>query len=207
MQGKPDASDPDFDSANGVLRNLRGFTGSRQLDRFERRQALRALIDLTLNPVRGNFDQSHLQTIHRRIFDQIYPWAGELRRMNIARQGSYPFALVQFIQRNLDRTFSQLESEGHLKGLGVRAVVDRAGFYLGELNTLHPFREGNGRTQREFIHELALEAGYTLDWSRVSQKQMYEASALSHNLGKSAALTEVIQLALLPRRRTQVPNV
>jgi len=46
-----------------------------------------------------------------------------------------------------------------------------------------------------------------LDWSRVSQKQMYEASALSHNLGKSAALTEVIQLALLPRRRTQVPNV
>jgi cell filamentation protein len=205
MQGEPDVLDPHFDSANGVLRNLRGLTDQRQLDRFERRQALRALIDLTIDPVRGNFDQPHLQGIHKRIFAQVYPWAGELRRANIARQGSYPFALVQFLQRNLDRTFSELASEGHLKGLAVRSFIDRAAFYLGELNTLHPFREGNGRTQREFIRELAMEAGHTLDWSRVSQKQMYEASALSHNLGKSAALAEVIRSALLPRRRARVP--
>jgi cell filamentation protein len=207
MHGKPKDADPHFESANGVLRNTRGLTDQRQLDRFERRQALRAQVDIEFNPIRGNFDQSHLQAIHQRIFGAVYPWAGELRRVNIARQGSYPFALVQFLQRNLDRTFSELASEGHLKELGVRSFVERAGVYLGELNTLHPFREGNGRTQREFIRELAMEAGHTLDWSRVSQKQMYEASALSHNLGNSAALAEVIQSALLPRRRTRVPNL
>jgi cell filamentation protein len=196
MQGKPDAIDPHFDSANGILRNLRGFTEPRQLDRFERRQALKALIDLAINPVRGNFDQIHLQAIHKRIFAQVYPWAGELRRVNIARPASYPFALIQFMQRNLDRTFAQLDAEGHLKGLGVTGFVDRVAFYLGELNTLHPFREGNGRTQREFIRELALEAGYRLNWSLVSQKQMYEASSLSHNLGKTSALAGIIRAAL-----------
>ena len=196
MKGEPNAIDPHFDSANGVLRNLRGLTDPRQLDRFEGRQAFKALIDLTINPVFGNFDQVHLQAIHQRIFAQVYPWAGELRRVNIARKGSYPFALVQFLQRNLDKLFSQLASEGHLKGLGVRSFVDRAAFYLGELNTLHPFREGNGRTQREFIRELALEAGYKLNWSLVTQKQMYEASSLSHNLGRTSALAEVILAAL-----------
>ena len=207
MRADPGTIDPHFDSANGVLYNLRGIKDQKELDRFESGRALKALIGITINSIRGNFDQSHLQAIHQRIFGAVYPWAGELRRVNIARQGSYPFALVQFLQRNLDRTFSELASEGHLKELGVRAFVVRAGVYLGELNTLHPFREGNGRTQREFIRELAMEAGHTLDWSRVSQKQMYEASALSHNLGKSAPLAEVIQSALLPRRRTRVPNL
>ncbi|MGD0733141.1 MAG: Fic family protein [Terracidiphilus sp.] len=196
MQGKPAVTDPHFDSANGVLLNLRGFTERRQLDRFERRQALKALIDLAINPVRGNFDQSHLQAIHKRIFGQVYPWAGELRRVNIARQGSYPFALVQFLQKNLDSMFGRLASEGHLKALGVRSFVERAAFYLGELNTLHPFREGNGRTQREFIRELALVAGYRLNWSLVTQEQMYEASSLSHNLGKTTALANVVGAAL-----------
>jgi cell filamentation protein len=205
-KGNPNADDPHVDASSGVLRNLKGFVDQRKLDNFERREAAIAIYDLELHPVRGNFDQPHLQAIHKRIFAQVYPWAGELRKVNIARQGSYPFAMVQFLQRNLDSFFSELASEGHLKGLGVRSFVERAGVYLGELNTLHPFREGNGRTQREFIRELALETGHTLDWSRVSQKQMYEASALSHNLGKSASLAGVIQSALLPQKRRRVPT-
>jgi cell filamentation protein len=205
LKGEPENADPHFDSVHKVLLNLHGVTEQRQLDRFEKTQALRALVDLTINPVRGNFDQAHLQAIHKRIFENVYPWAGELRRVNIARKGSYPFALVQFLQRNLDRTFSDLASEGHLKGLGVRPFVDRAAFYLGELNTLHPFREGNGRTQREFIRELALDAGYILDWSRVTQKQMYEASSVSHNLGRKSALAATILAALESPKGKRLP--
>jgi cell filamentation protein len=196
IAGSPSAPDPHFDYFAGVLRNLGSFTDQAKLDKFERRRTAAAIYELELNPVRGNFDQPHLQAIHKRIFEKVYPWAGELRRVNIARQGSYPFSLVQFLQRNLDGTFSQLASEGHLKGLGARSFIDRAGFYLGELNTLHPFREGNGRTQREFIRELAMEAGYKLNWGLVTQKQMYEASSLSHNLGRTSALADTIQTAL-----------
>ncbi len=203
MKGNPNAADPHFDSASGILRNLRGFTDQGQLDRFERRQALKALIDLEINPVRGIFDQGHLRAIHRRIFEQVYPWAGELRRVNIARPASYPFALIQFMQQNLDQLLVSLASEGHLRELDAEPFMDRAAVYLGELNSLHPFREGNGRTQREFIRELALEAGYKLDWSRVTQKQMVDASVLSHNLGRNSSFAAVIRSAFVacPKRR------
>jgi cell filamentation protein len=199
-------SDPHFDDANGILRNLRGFTKQALLDRFERKQSFAALIDLELNPVHGRFDQAHLQAIHRRIFEKVYPWAGELRRVNISRPASYPFTLIPFLQRNLDEVFAKLASEGHLQALTAAAFVDRAAVYLGALNTLHPFREGNGRTQREFIRELALEAGHILDWSRVTQKQMVEASILSHNLGHQSGLAAVLRSALIPTQRGRKPR-
>jgi cell filamentation protein len=197
MTGKPPAVDPHFDQRNEILLNVPGITDHGKLDRFERRQAMQALIELELDPMRGRFDQAHLQAIHRRIFGRVYPWAGELRKVNIARPASYPFALVQFLKTNLDRTFAALAAENHLKELPADNFIERAAFYLGELNTLHPFREGNGRTQREFVRELALDAGFRLDWSRITQEQMYEASSLSHNLGKNSQLTAVLRLALV----------
>jgi cell filamentation protein len=195
VKDNPNEGDPHFDNATGVLRNLRGFTEQCKLDKYEGRCSAVALYELELNPVCGKSDQAHLQAIHKRIFEKVYPRAGELRKINISRPASYPFALVQFLQRNLDRTFETLVSEGHLKGLPMDLFVRRAAFFLGELNTLHPFREGNGRTQREFIRELALEAGYRLNWGLVTQKQMYEASSLSHNLGRTSALAATIQAA------------
>jgi len=126
--------------------------------------------------------------------------------VNISRPASYPFTLIQFLQRNLDERFARLASEGYLKALGAGAFADRAASYLGALNTLHPFREGNGRTQREFIRGLALEAGHKLDWSRVTPKQMVEASILSHNLGRNSELAAVIRLALEPVSREWKPR-
>jgi cell filamentation protein len=196
MRDRPPAGDPHFDEANGILRNVRGFTDQAQLDRFERRNAIKSLLRLERNPVRGQFDRVHLQTIHRRIFEQTYPWAGELRKINISRPASYPFARIEFMQKNLDATFEKLSTEEHLKSLQADAFANRAAFYLGELNSLHPFREGNGRTQREFIRELAAEAGFSLDWSQITQKQMYEASQVSHNLGRNSRFAELIRLAL-----------
>ena len=205
MNEKPGESDPHVERSSGVLRNLKGITEQSRLDKYERRFSAVALYELQLNPVRGNFDQAHLQAIHKRIFEKVYPWAGELRLANIARPASYPFTLVPFLQRNLDRTFSLLGAEGHLKGLDAGSFVDRAAFFLGALNTLHPFREGNGRTQREFIRELALEAGYSLNWSLVTQEQMYEASSLSHNLGRTSALGDIIRAALGGPKATRLP--
>jgi len=172
-----------------------------KLDKYERLRTAEAIYDLELNPVRGSFDQAHLQAIHRRIFEKVYPWAGELRRVNISRPASYPFTLIPFLQKNLDEIFAKLASEGHLQSLAAAAFADRAAVYLGALNTLHPFREGNGRTQREFIRELALEAGHILDWSRVTQKQMVDASIVSHNLGHQSGLAAVIRSALIPAQR------
>ena len=194
----PTGPDPHWDYANGILKNVRGLTDHEKLDKLERAQAFKALSRLEEVPVRGSFDKAHLQEIHRRIFESVYPWAGELRQINFSRAASYPFAMVQFMQGNIDKTFAELASENHLKGLDAEAFAGRAGHYLGELNTLHAFREGNGRTQREFIRELAAEAGHHINWARVSREQMYEASSQSHNQGNNAGLTAVIRASIEP---------
>jgi cell filamentation protein len=180
--------DPDWDYANNILKNVRGLADQKRLDKLERVEGYKALSRLEEAPVNGKFDQAHLQEIHRRIFEKVYPWVGELRQVNIARAASFSFAMVQFMQGNLDKTFSGLAAENHLKGLEADRFSGRAGHYLGELNTLHPFREGNGRTQREFIRELAAEARPRMNWNRVSQEQMYAASAESHNQGNNVGL-------------------
>jgi cell filamentation protein len=55
--------------------------------------------------------------------------------------------------------------------------VDRLTYYLGEVNAVHPFREGNGRTQRAFFEQLACDAGFTLNWQYLDAARNIEASA------------------------------
>ena len=70
--------------------------------------------------------------------------------------------------------------------------ANRAAYYLGELNAIHPFRDGNGRTQREFVRELALHHGYCLNWFHVSRDQMYKASQQSFHSGDNQGLEDAI---------------
>jgi cell filamentation protein len=67
---------------------------------------------------------------------------------------------------------------------------------MGELNAVHPFRDGNGRTQREFIRQPALRSRYTLDWSRVAREQVYEASQRSFQQGDNSGLEQLVRSAL-----------
>jgi cell filamentation protein len=200
MPANPLEVDPHFDTQHGVLRNLRGITDQERLDRFEAAEAAEALVRLSADPVKGAFDTAHLKAIHARIFQNFYPWAGEFRRVNMHRSGSYPFAVVQFLETNLKATFAKLAAENHLRGLDASAFSNRAAYYLGELNAIHPFRDGNGRAQREFIRELAAEAGYRINWGRVTREQMYAASIESHHRGKNAAFAALIAKAIEPPR-------
>ena len=193
--------DPHFDNLHGVLRNVPGLTTQAALDRFEAGEAAEALILLQINPTKGAFDTAHLKDIHARIFKKIYPWAGEFRQVNMSRSASYPFAVVQFMENNLKNTLAKLAAENNLNGLSVDEFAGRAAYYLGELNSIHPFREGNGRTQREFIRQLAAEAGFRINWSLVTREQMVEASIESHNLGKNGSFAALIGSAIEIRRQ------
>jgi cell filamentation protein len=192
--------DPHFNYEHGILENIPGFTDQDKLDKFERIEATRAILNLQIDPVKGHFDGAHIRQIHARIFQRIYPWAGQFRQVNMSRSASYPFAVVQFLEMNLDNMFSMLAEEKHLKGLDTATFASRAAYYLGELNSIHPFREGNGRTQREFIRQLASEADYRINWIRVTREQMYEASIESHSLGRNTALAALIGKAIEPKR-------
>jgi cell filamentation protein len=199
MANDPSGIDPHFDYLHGILRNIPGFTAQAILDRFEAAESAEALVRLQISPVSGSFDALHLKEIHKRIFQNIYPWAGEFRKVNIRRSGSYFFALVPFIEPNLENTLSNLASENRLKGLALDAFAERSAYFLGELNAIHPFREGNGRTQREFTSQLASEAGYRINWGRVTREQMYDASIESHNLAKNSSFAALIRSSIEPR--------
>ncbi len=95
--------------------------------------------ELALHPIAGNFDLAHLQAIHKHLFGDVYEWAGELRTVDIAKGHSY-FAHYAYLESSATPIFAQLTKEHFLAGLDVTAFSERAAYYLGEMNALHPFR-------------------------------------------------------------------
>lgn len=174
------AEDPYVYPGTRVLRNLWGTRDPVALASLEGKATTIALTRLRRNPVAGCYDLAHLQAIHKRIFDGVYPWAGQLRTVNIAKGGQM-FAPHQHIQSYLTAELAGLEREDYLRGLKRDRFLDRLAHYLGELNAAHPFREGNGRTQRAFLGQLARQAGHEIAWRRVGAQQNIEASRASHN--------------------------
>ena len=184
-----------YEYPNGVLRNRLGITDAEELNRIEAALTLLRLGQLEEQPVPGQFDLSHLRAIHRHIFQDVYEWAGELREVDIVKDNSR-FAHFRFLESSARELFDRLAQERHLRGLIVDQFVVRAAYYLGELNALHPFREGNGRTQRSFLSLLARAVGYDLAWERVAADEMIEASIQSlfraDNSGFERILTDII---------------
>ncbi len=158
------ARDPYLDEHSEVLRNRLGITDQAELDRVEATFSLVRAYELLEKPVAGNFDLAHLQAIHKRLFGDVYEWAGEIRTVDISK-GQTRFANFQQIESYAPEITRPLQREQLLRGLNIDTFSERAGHYLGELNVLHPFREGNGRATREFVGQLARGAGYAVDWS------------------------------------------
>lgn len=129
-------------------------------------------------PIRGRFGVAHIKKIHRYIFQDIYPFAGKFRTETI-KKGSTEFCKSQFIQENLEVIFGELKRDRLLKGLTADEFSQNAAYYLSEINMIHPFREGNGRTIREFIRQLALECGHIINWSLIGKETLLEATIIS----------------------------
>jgi cell filamentation protein len=155
--------DPYLDPASGVLRNRLGISDPQRLRMVEAGLTLAALADLGTRTLPGGYDLTHLGSFHREIFGDLYPWAGEIRVVGIAR--SDPFCLPQHIEAYSAEVFGALAKERYLRGLPRDGFLDRLTHYFAEVNAIHPFREGNGRTQRAFFRQLSREAGWPIDWS------------------------------------------
>lgn len=157
-----------------VLKNKIGIQDMEKLQRLERRLTMLRILELVDNPIQGKFDLQHLCLIHRYIFQDVYDWAGEIRKVDIAK-GSM-FCNVKFIESQAAEIFKKLKSEDYLQGLNEENTASRLAYYFSEINALHPFREGNGRSQREFIRTLALHIGYVINFAKVSKEEMLKAS-------------------------------
>ena len=135
-----------------TLRNKFNITNSEELIIAEMEYTSLTIAEIKENPIKGDFNLKHLQDIHQHIFRDVYDWAGELRTVNISKGN--PFCNCMYIEAGAERIFSELKKENYLIGISKLNICDKLAYYLGEINVLHPFREGNGRAQRVMIEYL-----------------------------------------------------
>lgn len=119
-----------------------------------------------LAPRMDSFDFAHYRAIHAYLFGHLYDWAGQVRMVNLSKKGTQ-FCTAPLIEERAALIFDRLKSRNFLRGLPHEAFVEELTDLYCSTNELHPFREGNGRTQRVFLSHLADQAGYSLSFSDI----------------------------------------
>lgn len=173
------ADDPYLIPGTTVLKNLLGVSSNAALSQLEADFTRDRIQQLALAPIPGQFDLAHLKKIHVHIFQDVYAWAGEPRTISISK-GASMFCLPQHIEFAAEDIFGKLARENHLKGLSRETFADRAAYFFSEINALHPFREGNGRTQNLFLKQLGAGAGFELSIEKVGREQMMAVASAAH---------------------------
>lgn len=170
-----DARDP-YCLPTGCLRNKLGITDPEKLAEIEARIVSVRDVELAAQSLPGGYDLAHYLRFHYCLFRDVYDWAGKTRTVNISKGAETLFAPWQFVAEQVSAILGELENDRWLIGRSQDSFLARLAYYYGELNVRHPFREGNGRTLRAFLRQLAAAAGWRLDWSALSREDNINAS-------------------------------
>lgn len=168
-----ESPDPYCYPGTSILKNLGNHRNKKALEAFEKQIVAFNIQDLDITPIQEPFGKERLRETHRRLFDGVYVWAGQFRE-NIGRMTKYrnghevTYGEGRFIDGELDRLFHTLKTENNLKGLSQDHFAERAAYYYGEIDAVHPFRDGNSRTLRRFLADLGKETGYRFQWSKTN---------------------------------------
>ena len=184
--------DPDYDyidRSTDVLRNRAGISNQQDLDFFESAAVTKRAKELTDHPMSVK-NVNSLFAIHKFLFQDVYEWAGEKRTVEISKEGNqfFPTSYFETACEHIDKLiadFRECDSGEKRKLSNMLAVI------LDAVNHLHPFREGNGRAQREFIRTLALERGWLLNLNPPDNPNVYErymAGTIEGNVEKLSSL-------------------
>lgn len=192
---------PEYDyiycySESNVLKNKLNVTDAQKLFNIEKGLTFVRLKQLEKEPIKGEFDFDHLKAIHRHIFQDLYDWAGESRTVEIGK-GNF-FCLVKRIDEYAYSIFNKYYPQCCAAKDNREEFIKVFARNYGDLNALHPFREGNGRAQREFARLICLECGYVFDLSCTTHSKMLEASILSFDLADNSLLEEIFKEAVVP---------
>ena len=167
-----------------VLVNKQNITNIEEAYRNEHLFVTRRLADLRLKTIEV-YSISDILAIHKYLFQDVYAWAGQFRKVNISKNGN-PFMSIQSFstaQAYIDRLIHTYYQTANSKD----GIIKQLAKILDNLNYFHPFREGNGRTQREVIRSLALSKGYSAQ-IRVEQDDevynLYMDGTVYGDLGK-----------------------
>lgn len=187
-------SDPEYcyPPSFKVLKNKLNIRDRQELDYFERISVSLRFVEVA--PI-GDFDLLHLRAIHRHLFQDVYDWAGELRLVEISKDG-HQFQFRRYIETGMRDVHSRLVARNYLRDRDVDEFAFQAGAILGDVNYVHPFREGNGRTQMLYLEQLACQAGHPIDLEKIDREAWMEASRRAH-VGDYRLMSECIANAIV----------
>lgn len=173
-----------------VLKNLPGIRQAEALARFEA-VATAQRSDEALP--HGRLSVRHYRAIHHHLFQDVYPWAGRFRTVRLSKRGS-AFCYPEHIDREMVALFGGLRQRRHLRGLAPDEFASAAARFLATLNAIHPFREGNGRTQTTFLALLADLARHPLTLERLQPERFLSAMIASFHEDEGPLRAEIRQL-------------
>ena len=173
-----------------TLKNKLGIRDPQQLGTAEADITAFRLAELRIAPIPGGFDSVHLQKIHHHVYQDLYDWAGELRRVDA---GSRPAADVA---TSLNAVFDRLARENRLKGLCPEEWSHRVSPYIYELGAIQPFLTGNEVALREFADELARKNNLSLQWDVAPEVGTSDAMRHLDQSKQSANIRRMVMLAM-----------
>ena len=141
-------------------------------------------------------DFEYYKNIHKRLFYDIYEWAGMVRSVNLSKKGT-AFCEYKEISELAEKRFGRLKRDNFLVDLDFETFVDEFTDLYVDLNYLHPFREGNGRTHRLFLTLLVRNAGYSIDFSQCDLDMLMIATIKSAQ-GDAELLRTIISELIKP---------
>ncbi|MCL2091807.1 MAG: Fic family protein [Micrococcales bacterium] len=202
----PDFVDPYLDPTTGLLANKVGALTKAALDQAEGDLSFARLVQLVDRPPKATGDLAELRAIHRRLFGDVYEWAGRVRTVDLRKnvEGGDFFLPVSMVERAAGFAADELRADGVLRGMGRDRFVERLAYHYDQLNYVHPFREGNGRTQRVFWSRVARDAGWQLDWRAVhgsTNDQACRAAAVQRDFGPLEEMFDRIVTTAAPLAR------
>ncbi len=193
-------SDKDYCYPPGfnVLKNKLNIRDAAELEKAERRYVLQRTRQ---GAPKGDFDLSHLQAIHKHLFQDVYEWAGEIRTVEIFK-GSQQFQFRQYIGTGMQDVHGRIKKAGYIQGLNKSDFSHKAGEIIGDVNFVHPFRDGNGRTQLQYLKQLGERAGHSLDLRNLEKSKWLEASRQAHGGDSYELMASSIEAAIIDKEKT-----
>lgn len=180
--------DPYMDQQTQTLKNIPNLQTPEKLEAFEEVIFQASFTEASDYIAKQKFiDLSSWKAVHKICFADVYSWAGELRTIRIAK-GKTVFSYPENIEQEADKYFSEINQSLKANSL----TTDQAARYFAEINVLHPFREGNGRTQRILFTELYRRMGYVIDYSLTNQDEMIDMMIAGYN-GDYGPITALFQ--------------
>ncbi len=187
----------DYLYPNGVLKNKKGIQDFEEFISFEYEKTGLRFNEIKNKPLIKKLDFQGLKQIHKYLFNEIYDWAGEIREVDIRKDADSPFFVTpKSINKTAEQMFYALQRSNYFTNSKTKEqFLNQASDFLDKLNYLHPFREGNGRTQKVFMNYIAGVNGYTFDYSLVT-KEEWNRAFTSMNMGFTNRIQDVLSKAI-----------